>query len=213
VIVNIGGIANLTLLHADGTTTGFDTGPGNVLLDTWHKDHHPESFDENGNWAAGGSVDTLLLEQMRGDPYFAMGAPKSTGTDYFNFDWLRQQMKRCSSTPSAQDIQATLSELTAQEIAIAVPPSPDNGTPVFDTVAICGGGARNEDLLERIRRALPGRTINTTTAWGIDPAWVEAVAFAWLARQRLLEVPTNVPGVTGARAPVSLGGVFLPPSA
>jgi anhydro-N-acetylmuramic acid kinase len=206
-VINIGGIANVTLLQGDSATSGFDTGPGNVLLDLWYRDHHDEPFDENGIWAADGSVDTRLLSQLRGDPYFAMASPKSTGSDYFDLDWFRGHLKHCGSSPSAQDIQATLSELTAQEIAIAVQEAPD-----CKEVAICGGGAGNEDLLARIRRALPDCAVITTADWGINPDWVEAVAFAWLARQRLLELPTNVPAVTGAQSSVSLGGVYLPPN-
>jgi anhydro-N-acetylmuramic acid kinase len=205
-VINIGGIANVTLLHADGVTSGFDTGPGNSLLDLWYREHHDDPYDDGGHWAADGSVDTRLLEQLRGDPYFAMAAPKSTGSDYFNLDWLRQHLKRCGSSPSAQDIQATLSELTAQEIAIAVL----EGPPCHE-VAICGGGAFNTDLLGRLRSTLPDCRVVTTAEWGIEPAWVEAAAFAWLAHQRLLGLPTNVPAVTGAKSLASLGGVYLPP--
>jgi len=205
-VINIGGIANVTLLHADGRTTGFDTGPGNILMDLWCNENRAMSFDDDGNWARSGAVDADLLQHMCGDPYFKLAAPKSTGAEYFNSDWLHRQLTRTSSNPSAADTQATLSELTAQEIARALKVAND-----FKRVGICGGGAHNGDLLERIRRALPGHEIATTTAWGIDPDWVEATAFAWLARQRLRGIPTNTPTVTGAKSPVSLGGVFLPP--
>jgi anhydro-N-acetylmuramic acid kinase len=205
-VINIGGIANITLLHCDGKTTGFDIGPGNILMDIWCNENRATSFDDDGNWARSGSVDAKLLRLMRTDPYFDLAAPKSTGAEYFNLDWLRRQLTRTSSNPSAADTQATLSELTAQEIAHAL-----NATDAFKQVGVCGGGAHNSDLLERLRRALPDCSIDTTTAWGIDPDWVEAAAFAWLARQRLRGAPTNIPAVTGASAPVSLGGVFLPP--
>jgi len=205
-VINIGGIANVTLLHSDGETTGFDIGPGNILMDIWCNENRGTRFDDDGNWARSGSVDAKLLQLMRTDPYFDLAAPKSTGAEYFNLDWLRRQLTQTSSTPSAADTQATLSELTAQEIARAL-----NAANDFKQVGVCGGGAHNSDLLERLRRTSPDCAIDTTTAWGIDPDWVEAAAFAWLARQRLRGTPTNIPAVTGASAPVSLGGVFLPP--
>jgi len=205
-VVNIGGIANVTLLYSDGTTTGFDTGPGNTLLDQWCKEHHGVRFDDGGAWAAGGSVHEELLQSMRADEYFELTPPKSTGVDYFNLAWLQQKLKTCSVQPSYQDTQATLSECTAQEISAGVLSMPD-----VKDIAICGGGAQNTDLMQRIRRALPACSIDTTNRWGIDPSWVESVAFAWLARQRLRGLPTSIPTVTGASAAVSLGGVYLPP--
>lgn len=205
-VVNIGGIANVTLLNADGSTTGFDTGPGNTLLDQWCKKHHGASYDDQGQWAAQGNVHPELLRSMRDDAYFKLAPPKSTGLEYFNLDWLNRHLKICSVQPSCQDTQATLSECTAQEIAAGIRCMPN-----VKDVAVCGGGAYNEDLLQRLRLALPQCHIDTTIRWGIDPAWVEATAFAWLARQRLRSIATNIPAVTGARAPVSLGGVYLPP--
>lgn len=205
-VVNIGGIANVTLLYADGRTVGFDTGPGNTLLDQWCQQHQSMPFDDRGLWAAQGSVHKELLQKMRADDYFQQGPPKSTGLEYFNLEWLKQQLRACAVQPSYQDTQATLSECTAQEIAAGI-----SDMPGVKTIAVCGGGAFNADLIERIRRVLPDCRIDTTQQWGIDPAWVEAIAFAWLARQRLRGIPTNIPAVTGARAHVSLGGVYLPP--
>jgi len=205
-VVNIGGIANVTLLCADGNTTGFDTGPGNTLLDQWCKEHQGTPFDDNGRWATKGVVHAELLQIMRADDYFQLTPPKSTGLEYFNLEWLQQRLNSCTVQPSYQDTQATLSECTAQEIAAGI-----RGMPDVKDVAICGGGAYNLDLIDRIRRALPECNIDTTDRWGIDPSWVEAIAFAWFARQRLHGVPSNIPTVTGARAPISLGGVFLPP--
>jgi anhydro-N-acetylmuramic acid kinase len=205
-VVNIGGIANVTLLYADGDTTGFDTGPGNTLLDQWCREHQGTPFDDRGLWAAQGSVQPELLQKMRADDYFQLTPPKSTGLEYFNLGWLQQRIKSCTVQPSNQDTQATLSECTAQEIADGI-----RGMPDVKDVAVCGGGAYNADLIERIRHALPECTIDTTGRWGIDPSWVEAIAFAWLARQRLRGVPSNIPAVTGARESVSLGGVYLPP--
>lgn len=205
-VVNIGGIANVTLLHADGTTTGFDTGPGNGLLDLWCNQHRSRPFDESGQWAASGSADSGLLKQMRADPYFRSSPPKSTGREYFNVNWLRAQLERYPSSPCAENIQATLSELTALEIAAAI-----KANPKCTDIAVCGGGAYNLDLMQRLRNSLPGCTVDTTARLGIDPSWVESAAFAWLAQQRLLGKPTNVPAVTGASRPVCLGGIFLPP--
>jgi anhydro-N-acetylmuramic acid kinase len=205
-VVNIGGIANVTLLHADGTTTGFDTGTGNGLMDLWCREHRSMPYDDSGKWAATGTVNTALLKQMRDDPYFAMAPPKSTGREYFNADWLTAHLDRTSPQPSAEDIQATLSELTASEIAVAI-----RSIPTCTEIAICGGGAHNLNLIERIRNLLPGCSVDTTARWGMDPSWVEAAAFAWQARQRLSGEPSNVPSVTGASASISLGGVFLPP--
>jgi anhydro-N-acetylmuramic acid kinase len=205
-VVNIGGIANVTLLHADGATTGFDTGPGNGLLDLWCYQHRSRPFDENGRWAASGSVDSGLLKQMRDDPYFRSTPPKSTGREYFNANWLTAQLERYPSSPCASDIQATLSELTAAEIAAAIRVNSE-----CTDVAVCGGGAYNGDLMQRLQKALPECTVDSTARLGIDPAWVESAAFAWLAHQRLLGRATNVPAVTGASRSVCLGGVFLPP--
>jgi anhydro-N-acetylmuramic acid kinase len=202
-VVNIGGIANVTLLPANGDTTGYDTGPGNVLLDEWCREANDAPYDDQGNWAAGGEVDATLLATLRGDAYFVAAAPKSTGTDYFNLKWLKQKLLHCTPQPSRQDTQATLSELTALEIA---QPLKNMGE-----VAICGGGAFNADLMTRLQRALPDSHIATTEQWGIDPAWVEATAFAWLARERMAGAPTNIPTVTGASASVSLGGIYLAP--
>jgi anhydro-N-acetylmuramic acid kinase len=205
-VVNIGGIANVTLLNADGSTAGFDTGPGNTLLDQWCKKHQGLAYDEQGQWAAQGHVHSELLRSMRDDAYFKLSPPKSTGLEYFNLDWLNRHLKNCSVQPSSQDTQATLSECAAQEIAAGIRCMPN-----VKDVAVCGGGAYNEDLLQRLRRALPQCHIDSTIQWGMDPAWVEAIAFAWMARQRLHGMATNIPAVTGARAPVSLGGVYLPP--
>lgn len=205
-IVNIGGIANITLLYANGVTTGFDTGPGNGLMDAWSMECRSLPFDEAGAWGATGSVDSHLLQQMRSDPYFSRKAPKSTGREYFNAQWLREQLARQARPPAPQDVQATLCELTATEIAAALPTEP-----TFNDLVACGGGAHNHSLMERLRNALPNCGVRTSGDSGVDADWVEAAAFAWLARQRLQEQPTNIPAVTGASAAASLGGVYLPP--
>ncbi len=204
-VLNLGGIANLTILPATGEVVGFDTGPANTLLDRWIRRHCDQAFDYNGAWAAGGKVDNSLLEQLLADPYFSRPAPKSTGPEYFSLDWLDQKLRACGKDIAAQDVQATIAELTARSIATALR---IHGPP--EAVAICGGGTRNADLLRRLRRQLAELPMDTTDAWGLPADQVEAVAFAWLARERLAGRPTALPSVTGARAATPLGGVYLP---
>lgn len=206
-LVNIGGIANITRLPANGPVTGFDTGPGNTLLDDWYRRYHQDAFDRGGAWAAGGGVHADLLNALQSDTYFAAPAPKSTGTDYFCGAWLDRALARLDPPPGAQDTQATLAELSAATIADGLAAGPD--MPAM--LAVCGGGAHNADLVTRLQHRLPGTTVDTTAHWGIDPDWVEATAFAWLAQERLAGRPGNVPTVTGAKTSAPLGGVYLPP--
>lgn len=217
-VINIGGIANITILSADGKVTGFDTGPGNTLLDSWCQKHLNKPFDDQGAWAGTGTVDQNLLSRMRSDPYFGQPEPKSTGTDYFNLQWIQKQIGDAQESSRnnsgntktfAQDVQATLSELTAAEISRGIA-SGNNLTPNLSQVRLCGGGARNSDLLQRLCRLSPDCTFDTTDAWGVPPEWIEAVAFAWLAKQRLDGCPTNLPEVTGANSSIPLGGLYLP---
>ena len=206
-VINIGGIANVTILHADGRTTGFDTGPGNTLLNHWMSAHRNQPFDNAGTWAAGGRVHGELLGALAGDDYFARPPPKSTGLEYFNLPWLQRSLDTLSEPPAPQDVQSTLSELTALQIANAL-----CALPALRQITVCGGGAANSDLMSRLHLMLPNSNIQTTTSWGIDPQWVEATAFAWLARQRMHGIASNLPSVTGAAANVSLGGLYLPPT-
>jgi anhydro-N-acetylmuramic acid kinase len=201
VIVNIGGIANLSDLPASGAVTGFDTGPGNVLLDLWIHRHRGEAHDSAGAWAQSGSVLADVLAAMLAEPYFARRPPKSCGRDLFNAAWLQ---KFPLQHAAAQDVQATLAELSARSIAGAV--ELYCGQP--DEIYVCGGGAHNLDLLARLRRSLPGCRIDTTAALGTDPDWVEAIAFAWLAQQTLAGRPANVPAVTGAGGERVLGAIY-----
>jgi len=203
-IVNVGGIANVTLIDPRNEISGYDTGPGNALLDRWCSTHQGTPYDQNGAWAAGGTVDAALLKQLMSDPYFARPAPKSTGTEYFNDEWLQNALQRYDGKPQTRDVQSTLAELTAHTIATSVRDA--------SAIAICGGGAMNTDLMQRLGKLLQPRPVISTLEWGIDPNWVEGIAFAWLARQRLRAQPTNLPSVTGARAEISLGGIYLPPS-
>jgi len=203
-IVNIGGIANITWLPGDDTSIlGFDTGPGNTLLDQWIQRHQGAPFDRDGTWAAGGSVSTPLLERMLADPYFAQPLPKSTGRETFHLDWVAAKLP---GQTAAQDVQSTLAELTATTIADALtrllPRSPRE-------VYICGGGAHNRDLIHRLQQRLGTVPVATTDVIGLHPDWVEASAFAWLAHQTLSGHPGNVPSVTGARQAVVLGGIYL----
>lgn len=207
-VVNIGGIANVTLLRPGSTLVAFDTGPGNTLLDAWCAEHTGSAFDSGGRLAASGKVNEKLLERLLSDDYFTRLPPKSTGVDYFNLAWTSGRTESGGAGGiSTADMQATLAELTAATIASAMPDAA-----AIATIAVCGGGAYNDDLLARLRRRLPGRSVHTTADWGIPPELVEAAAFAWLARERLEGRPTNEPAVTGARARLSMGGVYLPPT-
>lgn len=197
-VVNIGGIANVTLIAADGGVTGWDTGPGNTLLDAWVSRHQGVPFDDGGDWAATGEIIHPLLSGMLEDPYFARPHPKSTGPELFNLDWVTSHLVG----EAAADVQRTLVELTAASIARAlVDASPK-------VVRVCGGGARNGFLMQRLCARLPECEVTTTAAAGVDPAWVEAWAFAWLAEQTLAGQPGNVPSVTGAKGPRVLGGIY-----
>ena len=204
-VVNIGGIANVSLLPAGGgTVVGFDTGPGNLLMDAWCERHLGMPYDRDGAWAAGGRVDDALLAHLLGEPYFALPAPKSTGRDLFTPAWLDARLARRPAAPAPRDVQATLAELTAATIADAC-----RG---FDAeeVRICGGGARNAHLMARLAARLAPADVTGTDALGVDPGAVEALAFAWLARERLAGRPANLPSVTGARGPRVLGAVYVP---
>lgn len=200
-IVNIGGIANITCLPARGSVTGFDCGPGNVLLDAWIDEKRGTAFDIDGKWAARGRVDPRLLQRLLSHPFIRREPPKSTGRGEFNLAWLKRSL---AGTERAPDVQATLLEFTATTIARALRacrPGPDE-------VYLCGGGARNGALLARLASLLPDRTVGTVDALGVAAEHVEALAFAWLARQALKGKPGNVPAVTGARGPRVLGAIY-----
>lgn len=214
VVVNIGGIANITVLPAGSNSnaalvTGFDTGTGNALMDGWAQLHLGAPMDTDGRWAATGSVNSKLLQQLHGDPYVHRSPPKSTGREHFNATWLQQQLATRAELPSAADVQATLCEFTAATIADAIIRC---GTAV-DEVIVCGGGARNAHLMARLTALLQPRSVTPSITHGIDGDWVEAVAFAWLAKRRLDGRPGNLPAVTGARCPAVLGAIHAPPLA
>jgi anhydro-N-acetylmuramic acid kinase len=202
-VVNIGGIANITALWPGHATLGFDTGPGNTLLDLWARRSRGVEYDRDGAWAASGRVHDGLLADLSTEPYFAASPPKSTGRELFNMSWLdRHVTGRAPIAP--EDVQATLAELTAATIVAGI----ERTLPGCDRLIVCGGGAHNADLLQRLGRR-SARRVSTTADFGIAPDWVEGAAFAWLARARLREEAGNVPSVTGARRSAVLGSVYL----
>ena len=201
-VLNIGGIANLTVLPAsDGPVTGFDTGPGNTLLDAWSRKHRGEAFDDDGRRAAAGTVDAALLARFLDDAYFAASPPKSTGVEYFNIDWVE---RHDVGGIAVDDVQATLAELTAASIGEAI----RRWAPGTVHLYVCGGGVHNSDLQARLRRRAGVPKVEETSVAGLDPDWVEAAAFAWLAMRHLHGQSGNLPGVTGARREVVLGARY-----
>ncbi len=204
VIANIGGIANITDLPPAGQVRGFDTGPGNVLLDLWCARNHDAPFDSGGAWAAAGTVDSALLGALLAEPFFAEAPPKSTGRDLFNADWLDRHLAQARWQGRAEDVQATLSALTARSLAFAIREQAAGARELF----VCGGGARNATLMRMIAAELPGVPVATTATAGVDPEHVEALAFAWLAREALAGRAASLPAVTGAQGARVLGAIY-----
>lgn len=208
VVINIGGIANITYLPADPNTAvnGFDTGPGNGLMDSWIQQNKNERMDNRGQWAASGTVDKTLLSALRDDAYFSLAPPKSTGRDYFNLTWLQDRLNTFASLP-AKDIQASLCELTASSIADGI----NNYAKKAQQILVCGGGVHNQHLMMRLSNLLPQQEVLAThdVVNGLHADVIEAAAFAWLAKQTLEHQAGNVPSVTGARHAVPLGGIYF----
>lgn len=202
-VLNLGGIANFTLLPRRGAVLGFDTGPANALMDAWCTRHTGRAFDAGGGFAAQGVPDRDLLARMLDEPWFALPPPKSTGREVFHLEWVHARLR---GAEMAADVQASLLELTAVTVAEALRAH----QPQTRRVLVCGGGVHNPRLLQRIAAHLPGMTVESTAAFGLDPDFVEAMGFAWLARQALLGRPGNLPSVTGARGPRVLGVVYPP---
>jgi len=205
VVINIGGMANISWIPRIGHTTGFDTGPGNVLLDGWILRHLSKNYDANGDWGGSGTMNKPLLDLLMQHPFFAQPHPKSTGREVFNLDWLDSQLAKLNTALAPDDIQATLVELTAISITTHILKLSTEPCEAF----VCGGGAFNRYLMERIALHLHNATVNTTQALGVAPQWVESMAFAWLAKQTMEHKPGNLTAVTGAKEPVILGGVYF----
>ena len=206
-VLNLGGIANLTLLPKEGEVKGFDCGPGNMLMDAWIAQQQGHVFDENGTWASQGKVNQALLSRLMTDPFFAKAPPKSTGRDDFHLEWLHKQIG--SDNINAEDVQATLLQLTVDSALQAL----ERYAPQTQTLIVCGGGARNVALLNLFKfRAQEffknPLEIVTSDALGIDPQLVEGLAFAWLAWAHKEKRPANLPAVTGAKGPRILGAYY-----
>ena len=211
VLLNLGGIANITVLPAnDSPVIGYDTGPANLLLDAWTALHTDKDYDAGGTWAQSGQVVEPLLNQLIEHPFFARTYPKSTGREDFNLAWLQDELQKFDQASahirySSADVQATLTELTAMSASMQI--NMFINAHENSSVYVCGGGALNDYLMTRLQAHLPHCTVETTTSLGLNPAWVEAVAFAWLARQTLIGETGNLPAVTGASKGVVLGQV------
>ncbi|KQR12755.1 MULTISPECIES: anhydro-N-acetylmuramic acid kinase [Xanthomonas] len=201
-VLNLGGIGNLTLIPRDGTVLGFDTGPANALLDSWCLHHRGTAFDAEGAFAASGNVDASLLQALLADPWFALAPPKSTGREHFHLAWVRQAMGSATLQPA--DVQATLLELTAATVADALL----RLQPQTRRVLVCGGGVRNPVLMARLAARLPGVVVESSARHGLDPDYLEAMGFAWLAAELLAGRPANLPSVTGAAGPRLLGAIY-----
>ncbi|WP_434990351.1 anhydro-N-acetylmuramic acid kinase [Xanthomonas melonis] len=200
-VLNLGGIGNLTLIPRDGTVLGFDTGPANALLDSWCQQQHGTAFDAEGAFAASGRVDAALLQALLADPWFALAPPKSTGREQFHLAWVMQAMGE--ARPSPADVQATLLELTAATVTEALL----RLQPQTRRVLVCGGGVRNPVLMARLAARLPDVVVESSARHGLDPDYLEAMGFAWLAAELLAARPANLPAVTGAAGPRLLGAI------
>ncbi|MCP8463118.1 anhydro-N-acetylmuramic acid kinase [Pseudomonas sp. ZM23] len=202
-ILNIGGFSNVSLLSPGQPVRGFDCGPGNVLLDAWIQEQHGHPYDRDGAWAASGSIDPQLLQRMLADDFFATRGPKSTGRERFNLGWLNGVLADHTAA-KAEDVQATLLELTACSIAASL----HDAQPGCEEVVVCGGGAFNITLMQRLAAHMPGTSVISSIDRGVPPEWMEAMAFAWLAHRFLERLPGNCPEVTAARGPRILGALY-----
>jgi anhydro-N-acetylmuramic acid kinase len=201
VIANLGGIANITILMRNSTVTGFDTGPANRLLDAWISLHQGKEFDAGGAWAASGKIDATLLRELLDEPYFRLSPPKSTGRELFNMPWLENKLGLFSRDP--RDVQATLQQFTAETVAAAVHKHAPGAS-----LYLCGGGAHNLGLLNALQALIAPNRVASTAVLGLDPDYVEAVAFAWFAMRTLEGLTSSAASVTGARGARILGGIY-----
>ena len=202
-VLNVGGFSNLSLIEPGKPVAGFDCGPGNVLLDAWIHQQRGDNFDRDGQWAARGNVEPGLLKALLSDPFFVTKGPKSTGREVFNLPWLTQHLSLLP-TFAGEDVQATLLELTA----LTVIESLQSAQADTRELLVCGGGAHNTTLMKRLARLLPNASVSSTATHGVDPDWVEAMAFAWLAHCCLDGIVANRPSVTGARGLRVLGAIY-----
>lgn len=208
VVLNIGGIANISVLAPNQATIGYDVGVGNALLDSWIEQHLGKRYDKNGEWAASGKVLPELLTALLAEPFFDQPPPKSTGRELFNLDWLNKKLVKVYGNSTAckpEDVQRTLVEFTVQSVAHSLKSIKSEKQ---NLLLICGGGAHNPLIMQGLAIALPNWTVSTTSEYGLDIDYVEAAAFAWLAYQRIHNLPSNLPAVTGATQPVSLGVIY-----
>ncbi len=203
VVLNIGGIANISVLHPELPVNGYDTGPGNMLMDAWCEKHTGQGFDKNARFALQGTVNQALLEQLMREPYLTLPAPKSTGRELFNINWLQSRL--ANHQLNAEDVQRTLCEYSALTIANEVEKFTCGTAP---QLLVCGGGARNPLLMQRLADLLPDWHVTTTNEKGVDSDYMEAMAFAWLAQRRIHGLPSNLPEVTGASRLASLGVLY-----
>ncbi len=206
VVLNIGGMANITTLPADPDepVIGFDTGPGNVMMDAYIQTHSRKAYDEGGQWAASGKVHAELLKRLLRDKFFKLSPPKSTGRELFNLRWLERRLKRLDKRVIKKNVQATLCELSAVSISEAIQQYAGEAT----SIIVCGGGVHNTALMFRLQCLLEHQQVRSSEDYGIDPDAMEAIGFAWLAQQTLAIKPGNLPSVTGATHPVVLGGIY-----
>lgn len=204
VVLNIGGISNISVLAPNQSTIGYDVGAGNTLMDIWIEQHQGKRYDKNAEWAKLGSVNQALLDTLLDEPFFAKAPPKSTGRELFNLNWLAKKLQNFTAC-KPEDVQRTLAEFTAQSIANELIKL-ENTLPCL--LLVCGGGVRNPLLMERLATLLPNWNVTITNEFGFDIDYVEAAAFAWLAYQRIHQLPSNMPSVTGARKAVSLGVIY-----
>ncbi|MCL4135537.1 UNVERIFIED_CONTAM: hypothetical protein GTU68_059555 [Idotea baltica] len=204
VILNIGGIANVTVLDPQQGVAGFDTGPGNGLMNAWIHQHLGQAYDQSGNWAARGQPNVRLLTCMLADPYFSQGIPKSTGREYFNLTWLQHRLNEVNESIDIIDVQATLLSLTVTSIAQAIALY----APASNYVYVCGGGVHNTQLMQSLQLQLSATSVTSTADLRLDPDWVEAAAFAWLAYRTIHQKTGNLPSVTGAKHATILGAIY-----
>lgn len=202
-VINIGGISNLTSLPRDGKFLAFDTGPGNVLMDYWIDKHQDLPYDKNGDWSATGQFNLSLLNVLLDEPYFAKQLPKSTGRELFNGKWLEKKIAECKAELTPEDVQATLLTFTVTTLVSAI-----NNYCSPQEIYICGGGAHNATLMNELTKVASDVSVSSTATLGVDPDWVEAISFAWMASETLAGRRIDTSPFTGATEPVVLGGIY-----